>query len=113
MASRASRSAILIHFSSSSKLATAAIGFAALLRKYLCDCKVFFEDFNHALVGCVKNNGLFSDGIGLNTDHSVWLSPQLWLWQLYRGRFELLSDVWKYIIIIYGWLSHIFIAHSV
>ncbi|CAO2648219.1 Nn.00g074860.m01.CDS01 [Neocucurbitaria sp. VM-36] len=74
----------------------------ALLQKYLCDCKTFLGDLNYALAGCVRDSGLFSDRIGLRTDHSMRLSPQFWLHQLHRDRFELLSNIWKPVIIKYG-----------
>jgi hypothetical protein len=77
-------------------------GFPALLQKYLYDCKIFFERFNHVLVRCVKNSSLFSNRIGLSTNHSIRISPQFWLGQLHRDRFESLSDQWKSIIIKYG-----------
>jgi hypothetical protein len=79
-----------------------AAGFPALLQKYLCDCKIYFKRFNHVLTRCVNTNSLFSDRIGLATNHSVRISPQLWLGQLHRDRFDSLSDAWKSIIIKYG-----------
>lgn len=79
-----------------------AAGFPALLQKYLCDCKSYFLRFSHVLTRGVNKNTLFSDRIGMNTDHSIRISPQFWLGQLHRDRFESLSDAWKSIIIEYG-----------
>jgi hypothetical protein len=87
---------------SSPELPYVAASFLKLLQQYLCDCKIFFEDLNHALAERVRTRSLFSDRIGLVTNHSIRLSPQFWLRQLHRDRFELLSDVWKSIIVKYG-----------
>jgi hypothetical protein len=99
---RASCTALVEEVGSSSQLFSVAVGFPVLLQKSLCDCKAFFEDFNHALAKCVEENGTFSDRIELCTDHAIRLSPQFWLRQLHRDRFESLSDAWKSIIIRYG-----------
>lgn len=79
-----------------------ATGFPTLLQKYLRECRIFFSRFNHALTRCVHNNKLFSDRIGLSTNHSIRITPQFWLSQLHRDRFESLTDAWKSIIIKYG-----------
>jgi hypothetical protein len=79
-----------------------AASFSALLQEYLCGCKIFFERFNQVLTRSVNNNSLFSDQIALSTNHSIRISPQFWLGQLHRDRFESLSDAWKSIIIKYG-----------
>jgi hypothetical protein len=79
-----------------------SVGFKAQLQKYLRDCTTFLDDFNHTLAGCAGNSSLFSDRIGQSTSHSVRLSPQFWLSQLHRDRFDSLSDVWKSIIVKYG-----------
>jgi hypothetical protein len=79
-----------------------AADFPAVLQKYLCDCKIFFERFNHVLTKCVNKSSLFSDRMGLSTNHSIRISPQFWLGQLHRDRFESLSDAWKSVIIQYG-----------
>jgi hypothetical protein len=79
-----------------------AAGFSALLQKYICDCKIFFERFNQVLTRSVNNNSLFSDQIALSTNHSIRIAPQFWLSQLHRDRFESLSNAWKSIIIKYG-----------
>jgi hypothetical protein len=79
-----------------------AASFSALLQKYLCDCKIFFERLNQVLTRSVNYNSSFSDQIALSTNHSIRISPQFWLSQLHRDRFESLSDAWKSIIIKYG-----------
>jgi hypothetical protein len=79
-----------------------AADFPALLQRYLCDCESFFENLNNALARFVSSSSLFSDRVGLSTDHSIRISPQFWLGQLHRDRFESLSDAWKSIIITYG-----------
>lgn len=87
---------------SSQELPTVAPCFELLLQKYLRDCKIFFDDLNHTLASHSQNRTLFSDRIGLSTDHYIRLSPQIWLRQLHRDRFESLSDAWKSVIIKYG-----------
>jgi hypothetical protein len=104
---RASCSALNEQVDSSLDVPNVAAGLPALLEKYLCDCKVCFEDFNRALAECVTNSHLFSDRVGLSTDHLIRLSPQFWLSQLHRDRFHSLSDMWKSTIINYG----VFITH--
>ena len=99
---RASCATLSEQVDSSPKLPNVAAGFPALLQKYLCDCKIFFLRFSHVLTRCVNNNNLFSDRIGLITNHSIRISPQFWLGQLHRDRFESLTDAWKSIIIKYG-----------
>jgi hypothetical protein len=99
---RASCAALSEQVDSGPEPRNVAADFPALLQKYLCDCKIFFERFNHILTKCVNNSSLFSDRIGLSTNHSIRISPQFWLGQLHRDRFESLSDAWKSIIIKYG-----------
>jgi hypothetical protein len=78
------------------------VGIQELLRKYLSDCKTYFEDMNDALGRSVNDGGMFSDRVGLNTAHSARLFPRFWLSQLHRDRFDLLSEAWKTVIIEYG-----------
>ena len=99
---RASCAALSEQVDSGPEPPNVAAGLPAHLQKYLCDCKIFLERFNHVLTRNVNNNCLFSDRIGLSTNHSIRISPQFWLGQLHRDRFELLSDPWKPIIISYG-----------
>lgn len=86
----------------SPELSTVPANFPTLLEKYLCDCKDFFANLSYILSGCVRNSSLFSDQMGLRTDHSIRLCPQFWLSQLHRDRFESLPKLWKSIIIKYG-----------
>jgi hypothetical protein len=99
---RVSCAALNQQVDSSPELLHVDTSFPALLQQYLTDCKTFFKDLNHTLASCVKDCSLFSDRIGMFTNHSRRLSPSFWLSQLHRDRFELLSDAWKSIIIKYG-----------
>jgi hypothetical protein len=99
---RSSCAALNEQTGSSSEQLTVTAGFLVLLQKYLCGCKSFLENLNVALTGCVEDSSLFSDRIGLSTNHSVRLSPQFWLGQLHCERFEMLSEAWKLVIIKYG-----------
>jgi hypothetical protein len=99
---RASCAALSEQVSSGLEPPCVAPAFVALLQKYLCDCEIFFKRFNDVLTTRVNNNSWFSDRIGLITNHSIRISPQLWLGQLHHDRFDSLSDAWKFIIINYG-----------
>lgn len=99
---RASCAALDERVSSIPGLPTIDPNVPALLQNYLCACKIFLENLNHALAGCVRGSSLFSDRIGLSTDHSIRLCPQFWLRQLHQDRFKLLSEDWKSTIIGYG-----------
>ncbi|KAI8931105.1 hypothetical protein NX059_012115 [Plenodomus lindquistii] len=94
---RASCAALSEQVDSGPEPRNVAADFPALLQKYLYDSKIFFDRFNHVLTKCVNDSSLFSDRIGLSTNHSIRISPQL-----HRDRFESLSDAWKSIIINYG-----------
>lgn len=72
------------------------------LRKYLSDCKDYFECFDGKLRGVLENGPSKSDAIASSIQLSPRQSPSFWLGQLNHARYDTLPLSWSKVIVEYG-----------
>ncbi|KAE8836549.1 hypothetical protein HRS9139_04647 [Pyrenophora teres f. teres] len=69
-----------------------------LLKRYLDDCRQFFDEMSSVLQRLVRSG----DEIAAKIGQSPRISPTFWLRQLNRDRFDTLTESWKRVVIGYG-----------